>query len=201
MFIATVLPKMPPLQRRLEEGISILDLGCGGGYTLVEFARKYPKVRCTGVDVEPNSIRMAERLVQSSGLQDRVQVRLADGGLLPDDFVGKFDLVTMFLVLHEIHPDLKSAVIGQCSRVLRPGGQLVIFDERHPSTPTDLRDPLLIYAVRAQWYELTWGNVINTREEIHSLLAGNQFRIIDETSLSRFYVVSAVKAGVPPEAM
>jgi cyclopropane fatty-acyl-phospholipid synthase-like methyltransferase len=196
------VPKTPSLQRSLEEGISILDLGCGGGHALVEFARKYPKVRCTGIDVEPNSIRMAERLVRSSGLQDRVQVRLADGGgVLPDDLVGTFDLVTMFLVLHEIRPDLKSGVIGQCSRVLRPGGRLVVFDERFPSTPADLRDPLLIYAVMAQWYELTWGNVINTREEIHSLLAGHQFRIVDETSLSRFYVVSAVKPGLLPEAV
>jgi cyclopropane fatty-acyl-phospholipid synthase-like methyltransferase len=191
IFIDQILPKMPGLQSRFEEGISILDFGCGGGYAVVEFARRYPNVSCMGTDIEPNSIRMAEALTRSAGLQDRAQVRLVDSGPLPEDMVGKFDLVTMFLVLHEIRPDLKSAAIEQCARALRPGGQLVIFDERYPSTPAELRDRLLIYAVMAQWYELTWGNSINTREEILSLLKENHLRVVDETSFSRFYIVSA----------
>jgi len=43
----------------------------------------------------------------------------------------------------------------------------------------------------AQWYELTWGNIVSTREEIHALLARPGLQIVDETSLSRFYIVTA----------
>src|SRR5215467_13197999 len=50
MFLDAVVPKLPELQRRLEEGMTILDVGCGGGYALVEFAHRYPKVRCMGID-------------------------------------------------------------------------------------------------------------------------------------------------------
>ncbi len=91
------------------------------------------------------------------------------------------------------HPDLKEAVIGQCAQALRPGGQVLIFDERYASKPSELRDPLLIYAVMGQWYELTWGNIVNTREEIHELLIKQGLRVADETSLSRFYIVTAEK--------
>ncbi len=43
----------------------------------------------------------------------------------------------------------------------------------------------------AQWYETTWGNVLNTREEITELLAGAELTAVQETALSRFYIVVA----------
>jgi arginine repressor len=46
----------------------------------------------------------------------------------------------------------------------------------------------------AQWYELTWGNVVNTREEIHALLAQQGLAVVNETSLSRFHIVIAEKS-------
>ena len=192
-FVDAVLPKLPALQAQLAAGANILDVGCGGGFALVEFAERFPDVRCSGIDVEPVSIQMAHELIHSRGLAGRVQAYLVGGEALPPEFVGAFDLVTMFLVLHEIRPDLKLAVLEQCAQALRPGGQLVIFDERYPSGPAELRDPFVIFAVMAQWYEMTWGNRINTRAEIHDLLAQAGFRLLDETSLSRFYIVTAEK--------
>ena len=193
MFLDAVVPKLPALQKRLQAGASILDVGCGGGYAIVEFAERFPDVRCVGIDVEPHSIRLAQDLIRSKGLGDRVTARHVDGVSWPEDFVGAFDLVTTFLVLHEIRPDLKEPALRQCAQALRTGGQLLIFDERYASKPTELRDPLQIYAVMAQWYELTWGNIVNTREEIHELLIKQGLRIADETSLSRFYIVTAEK--------
>ncbi|PKB71448.1 MAG: hypothetical protein BZY87_05210 [SAR202 cluster bacterium Io17-Chloro-G6] len=198
MFLGTVLPNLPELRERLEAGISILDVGCGGGYAIVEFAERYPEVRCVGIDVESTSVRMAQELIRSRGLGERVEARELDGAGLPPDFVDSFDLVTTFLVLHEIHPDLKEAVLDQCVRALRPGGQLLLFDERYPSGPAELRDPSQIYAVMAQWYELTWGNIINTKEEIHALLARQGLRVVAETTFSRFYIVVAEKDPSKP---
>jgi cyclopropane fatty-acyl-phospholipid synthase-like methyltransferase len=193
MFLDAVVPKLPDLAARLEGGAAILDVGCGGGYAIVEFAERFPGVRCVGIDVEPNSVGLARELIRARGLEDRVEARLVEGASWPADLDGAFDLVTTFLVLHEIRPDLKEAVIGRCARALRPGGQVLIFDERYPSRPGELRDAAQVYAVMAQWYEVTWGNIINTREEIHALLTGQGLGIVDETSLSRFYIVTAEK--------
>ncbi len=112
---------------------------------------------------------------------------------MPSEFAGAFDLVMSFLVLHEIRPDQKRAVLEQFTRALRPDGTLLIFDECYPSNSGELRDPAQIYAVMAQWYEMTWGNIINTKEEIHAMLAEQGMRIVDETSLSRFYIATAEK--------
>jgi SAM-dependent methyltransferase len=193
IFMKTALPKMPGLLARLEGGARVLDVGCGGGYAIVEFAEQFPGVSCVGIDVEPHSVRLADDLIAARGLSDRVEARALNGPTWPADLDSSFDLVTSFLVLHEIRPELKSGVIRNCARALRPGGQLLIFDERYASSPAELRDPAVIFSVMAQWYELTWGNLVNTREEIHGLLAENGLRIVDETALSRFYIVTAEK--------
>lgn len=193
MFIDAVLPKLPSIAGQLQAGGRVLDVGCGGGHAVVEFASRYPGTTCVGIDVEELSITLAQELIRARNLQDRVEVRLVDGAALPGDLVGAFDLVTQFLVLHEIHPGSKTAVIGQCAAALRPGGHLLIFDEAYPEAAAELRHPLKVYAVMAQWYESTWGNTINTRGEIRDLLRGAGLNVVDETELSRFYIVVARK--------
>ena len=154
-------------------------------------------VQCVGLDVDEVSIRLARELIAARGLEDRVQVHLiTDSADWPEGFAGAFDLVTLFLVLHEIRPDLKDAVLDRCTWALRADGLLLLFDERYPSQPAELRDPSAINAVMAQWYELTWGNVIDTREDIHARLSRLGLRVVDETALSRFYIVTA-QQGVP----
>ncbi|MEX2431634.1 MAG: class I SAM-dependent methyltransferase [Dehalococcoidia bacterium] len=192
MFLDGVLPKLPNLQASLEDGARVLDVGCGGGYALVEFARRYSQVRCVGIDVEPTSIRMAQELIAAESLGDRAEALLVGAEEpWPATFHQRFDLVTTFLVLHEVRPDLKDGFIKQCASALRPGGTLLLFDERYPSSPAELRDPAQVYTVMAQWYEMTWGNIINTREEVHALLDRHGLTPVDETALSRFSIVTA----------
>jgi SAM-dependent methyltransferase len=198
MFCDAVLPSLPDLKGRLEAGAAILDVGCGAGHALVTLAERFPNVRCVGVDVEPVSIGMAQELISKRGLDDRIQTRLLEDGDWPADLVEAFDLVTTFLVLHEIHPDHKAAVLARCAQALTPDGALLLFDERYPSHPGELRDPTQIFAVMAQWYETTWGNVLNTREEIAELLTGAGLTPVQETALSRFYIVIAKPTAPTP---
>jgi SAM-dependent methyltransferase len=201
MFCEAVLPSLPDLKGRLEAGAAILDLGCGAGHALVTLAERFPNVRCVGIDIEPVSIGMAQKLITERGLDDRVQARLLRQGDWPADLTGAFDLVTTFLVLHEIHSDHKAAVLARCAQALKPDGALLLFDERYPSSPGELRDPTQIFAVMAQWYETTWGNVINTREEIAELLTGAGLNPIRETARSRFHIMvaKATAAGTPAQ--
>jgi Methyltransferase domain len=103
MFLDAVLPDLLPLAASLDAGATVLDVGCGGGAALVEFAERFPAVRGIGVDVERTSVRLAADRVQERGLDDRIAVHLVDGDdwPVPDATV---DVVTSFLVLHEIEP-------------------------------------------------------------------------------------------------
>jgi hypothetical protein len=71
---------------------------------------------------------------------------------------------------------------------------MVVFDECWPCDERTARDPVLGFAVVAQWLELGWGNVINTRQEILGLLTAAGLQPSEDVELSRFRIFTARKA-------
>jgi len=49
------------------------------------------------------------------------------------------------------------------------------------------------FAALAQWFEVTWGNRLNTRPELAELCANAGLTLIAETKFSRFYIGVAEK--------
>jgi SAM-dependent methyltransferase len=86
------------LDERLCDGISVCDVGCGGGLAVIKLAREFPHSRFVGYDVfGPNVHRARQRAVRA-GVVDRVQFHQLDAGAgLP----AKFDVITTFDVVHD----------------------------------------------------------------------------------------------------
>jgi tRNA G46 methylase TrmB len=55
-----ILPLVPGLTERLEEGIDVMDVGCGCGRALNLMARKFPNSRFVGYDFSEEGIARAE---------------------------------------------------------------------------------------------------------------------------------------------
>lgn len=191
IFLDFVLPKLPALADRFHRGARILDVGCGGGWAVVQFAERFPKTHCVGIDIEPYSVELAKALIEERHLSDRCEARLAGADALGD--AESYDVATSFLVVHEIAPALKSAAFAAVARALRPGGCFVIFDEAYPETDEALLNMPTRFAALAQWYELTWGNQVNTRTELHCLCSNAGLRVDEETTFSRFHIIVATK--------
>jgi hypothetical protein len=47
------------------------------------------------------------------------------------------------------------------------------------------------FAALAQWYELTWGNVVDTRTALHERCREAGLQVAEETSFSRFTITVA----------
>ncbi len=105
----------------------VLDVGTGPGRLLVEVARARPDVRVTGVDVEPDMVRLAERAARDEGFASRVRAEVADVAALPLE-AASVDVVVATLAAHH-WPEVDAAV-RELARVLRPGGVLLVVDFR-----------------------------------------------------------------------
>jgi SAM-dependent methyltransferase len=191
IFLDLVLPRLPGLAARLEEGVRLLDVGCGGGWAVVQITERFPRTSCVGIDVEPYSVRLAQRLIEERGLADRCQAHARSVDQLGED--DAYDVVTSFLVVHEIAPSLKPGAFAAVARALKPGGYFLIFDEAYPETDATLQTMPTRFAALAQWYELTWGNVVDTRTALHECCRDAGLQVAEETSFSRFSITVAAK--------
>jgi SAM-dependent methyltransferase len=99
-------------------GRRVLDVGCGAGTDLVRFARAGAEV--TGVDIAPSAIDLARKNFGIQGLD--ADLRVADGERLPFDD-NTFDLVYAHGVVQ--YTSDPAALVTECHRVLRPGGEAV----------------------------------------------------------------------------
>jgi SAM-dependent methyltransferase len=191
MFVDLVLPRLPALGARLTAGGRVLDLGCGAGWAIVELAQRFPASRVDGADIEQRSIELAQERIVREGLADRCTARLLGPDGLTDE--ARYDVITMFLVVHEIRPEIKDAVLAAAARALAPGGSLVVFDEAYPDTDEALHTMPSRFTAVAQWFELTWGNEIDTAAELRARCERAGLRPADETTFSRFTILVAEK--------
>lgn len=101
---------------------AILDVGCGTGLGLLEAARVLgPCRKLAGVDLSPGMIDVARARARASGEPAVFTVGDAEALELPD---GSFDLVICNSAYHWFAD--RSRAIKELSRVLRPGGQLLL---------------------------------------------------------------------------
>jgi SAM-dependent methyltransferase len=99
-------------------GRAVLEVGCGAGTDLVRFARGGAIV--TGVDLSASAIALARQNFAQQGLA--ADLREADGEHLP--FAdATFDLVYAHGVVQ--YTSDPAALVRECHRVLKPGGEAV----------------------------------------------------------------------------
>lgn len=108
------------------EGERILEVGHGTGRCLAAIAEAVgPDGRVAGIDLSPGMHRQAERRLRRTGLEARCDLHVGDATALPFGD-GSFDAVFMSFVLELFDtPDIPQ-VLGECRRVLRPGGRIAV---------------------------------------------------------------------------
>ncbi|MFZ9708829.1 MAG: class I SAM-dependent methyltransferase [Steroidobacteraceae bacterium] len=100
----------------------ILDLGCAIGNGTVVWARAFPKSRVHGIDVGAPVLRYAHARAEALG----VAVDFSQQNAECTDFdAGSFDLIVSHIMLHETSKSALPRILGECRRLLRPGGLML----------------------------------------------------------------------------
>lgn len=108
-----------------QEPQDILDLGCSVGMSTFALQELYPQAKITGLDLSPYFLAVAE--YRSQQRQEKINWVHAPAETtgLPD---ASFDLVSIFLVCHELPQSPTKQIFAEARRLLRPGGHLGIMD-------------------------------------------------------------------------
>ncbi len=117
-------------QAKLAAGARVLDVGCGSGTLALEASRQNPESTILALDADRRIILQALRKPAQS---TAVQWLLGSALAIPAQD-GSFDAVLSSLVFHHLNPSGKRKALAEISRVLRPGGQLILVDFCKPTS-------------------------------------------------------------------
>ena len=108
----------------LRDGLSCLDVGCGGGDTTLELARRVaPNGHAVGADIDETKLALARDEAAQQGIAN-VDFRMLD--VRASDAVLVFDRVyARFLLTHLSDP---AGAVNALRRHLRPGGLVAVED-------------------------------------------------------------------------
>jgi ubiquinone/menaquinone biosynthesis C-methylase UbiE len=160
-------------------GLRVLDVGCGQGIDLCEYA--LAGARVTGIDLTPRHVELARQHLGELGLQGTVVLGDAEDLPFPDQ---TFDRVSSNGVLHHT-PDMPAA-LREIHRVLRPGGRATVIvynrDSGHYWVEQVLRYGILQgYLVR----ERSMANVLSRNVERSSIRARPLVRVYGRNALDQ----------------
>lgn len=131
------VPNTAFVDRLIELGArgAALDIGCGPGAIPLMVVERIPGIHVTAIDLSEKMLAHARRLAESSPHAKRLAFELGDAKGLGHE-MHSFDTVFSNTILHHI-PD-PTHMLMEVSRLLAPGGTLLIRDLYRPADQAEL---------------------------------------------------------------
>lgn len=115
------------LSRQLGDGLRVLDVGCGNGYSTLCYAARW-SARFVGIDFVPEMVESARTMAGELVLRGKVEFAVGDVTQL--DFPDRsFDVViSQRCLLNLPNRQAQWRAMGEVARVLKPGGRYLMLE-------------------------------------------------------------------------
>lgn len=104
---------------------SILEFGIGTGRYAMALQRAWPDAKISGVDLGRTELEHAKLIAARNGWEWDLRQAACEATPYEDD---SFDMVTAFILLHEVPVPAAKAILAEAFRVCRPGGEILVAD-------------------------------------------------------------------------
>jgi SAM-dependent methyltransferase len=122
-LVAEWIPALDGVQKKLEDGAKIADVGCGHGASTIIMAEAFPHSEFIGFDYHDASLERAREAAEEAGVGDRVSFQVASA----KDFPGEsYDLVAVFDCLHDMGDPVGAS--AHIHEALSPDGTWMIVE-------------------------------------------------------------------------
>jgi SAM-dependent methyltransferase len=138
LLVDKILPLVPGLVGSLQQGIDVLEVGCGSGRAINVMARAFPHSRFVGYDLIDEQIAAA-RAEASDWRLSNARFEEKDVSTLEER--SHYDLVTAFDTVHD--QAKPAALLDQVAAALKRGGAFLMWDVAASSDLHNNRDHLL----------------------------------------------------------
>lgn len=161
----------------LKEGMTLLDIGCGWGFLLIEAAKKFG-IKGLGITLSSEQKKKFEERIEEEGLTGQLEVELMDYRDLAKSG-RKFDRVVSVGMLEHVGRDNYELFVKNVDAVLKQGGLFLLHYisalQEHPGDP---------------WIKkyIFPGGVIPSLREMIQIFGDHKFYTLDVESLRRHYM-------------
>ncbi|MDX2145400.1 MAG: class I SAM-dependent methyltransferase [Rhodospirillaceae bacterium] len=134
----------------------ILDIGCGIGQLALALKERFPDAEVWAIDVGGPMIRYGHLRAVERGLAVNFAQRLGEDTKFPDNY---FDIVTSYIMFHEVNPEGTAAQVKEAMRIVRPGGIYYPLDFKLTGAPRRTA-----YGLYRGWMDHRWNNEVWTQK-------------------------------------
>lgn len=160
----------------LKQGMSLLDIGCGWGFLLIEAAKKY-KINGVGITLSEEQAKKFQERIKEEHLENQLTVKIMDYRDLQKSNM-TFDRVVSVGMLEHVGREHYHLFMKNVNAVLNKQGIFLLhYISGLKESPGDAWIKKYIFP----------GGVIPSLREIISLCADYNFHILDIESLRRHY--------------
>lgn len=124
--------------RNIQNGGRIFELGCGYGFNLENWAKKYKEASFVGIDIDPIALTHAKELISRNNWNERIEILEISLAEFTHSYKEKFDLIILNQVLHEMNTDenYRRGVFKNLYSLLKNKGILLVGESMIPDTFT-----------------------------------------------------------------
>lgn len=146
---------------KIKEKMHILDVGCGGGATIIKMLQTFPDSMVDGIDYSEESVAFTKKKIEK--FKNRSRIQQGDVKNMPYSNQ-TYDLITAFETIY-FWNDLKKAFL-EIRRILKYGGTFFICCESGDSKDTT-------------WTKRIEGMIVYEEQEIRKYLEEAGFQKIE----------------------